>query len=182
MHLSRIFLAATAASVAVAGAGTAAAKRGDKIEGSYICVFKAGCSGARQRPRRGEQGGQPRRRQHQARLRKQHPRLRYRTCPRAAAAQIAARNPNIAYCEQDQEVTADPGRNDLPRTGQADRRHADAAGAEDALGNYPCAAAARQRGYRARPGSSTRVSISIIPDLNVDQVRSRNFVTREESP
>ena len=106
MHLSRIFLAATAASFAVAGAGPAAAKRGDKIEGSYICVFKsAAVSRGNVRAeanKAASQGGGNIKHVYENSIRG------FATNMSAtAAAQIASRNQKIAYCEQDQEVTAD---------------------------------------------------------------------------
>ena len=100
-------LAAAAAGTAVVGVSPGHAKPGDKIEGSYICVFKAGVvskANVHAEANRAAGGGPGARRPDHPRRRLFRP---YR--PEAAVAQLKSRNPNIAYCEQDQEMDAIQG-------------------------------------------------------------------------
>jgi len=179
MHLSRIFLAATAASFAVAGAGPAAAKRGDKIEGSYICVFKsAAVSRGNVRAeanKAASQGGGNIKHVYENSIRG------FATNMSAtAAAQIASRNQKIAYCEQDQEVTADQDAMTFRELGKP-------------TAGTPTQPAQRTPWGITRVGGGGSASSNkawVIdtgidldhPDLIVDQILSKNFVSRETSP
>jgi subtilisin family serine protease len=89
----------------IAGAATvcaaispAAAAPGDKIAGSYICVFKQGAvARANVRAEAARAAG--------AGLKHVYSNsIRGFSASASAAAQLRARNPNIAYCEQDQEM------------------------------------------------------------------------------
>ena len=179
MHLSRIFLATTVASFAVAGAGPAAAKRGDKIEGSYICVFKsAAVSRGNVRAeanKAASQGGGNIKHVYENSIRG------FATNMSAtAAAQIASRNQKIAYCEQDQEVTADQDAMTFRELGKP-------------TAGTPTQPAQRTPWGITRVGGGGSASSNkawVIdtgidldhPDLIVDQILSKNFVSRETSP
>lgn len=97
-----IFLA-TIAGGAVLSVTPAAAAPGDKIEGQYICVFKNGVVA------KGQVRGEANRAASQASGQIRHV---YESSIRGfsanmsanAAAQLARRNPSIAFCEQDQEM------------------------------------------------------------------------------
>ena len=145
---------------------------GEKIAGSYICVFKAGAvsrGNAKAEANRAVQGtgGQLK-----------HV---YSVAIKGFAANISAEavqrlqanNPSIAYCEQDQVASAPPIRMEAkPGSGTS--------GQETPWG------IARVNGGAAGTYATAWVIDSGIdldhPDLNVDVTRSRNFVERETSP
>ena len=177
MHLRRVLLAA-AAVAAISAAAPVAAKRGDKIEGSYICVLKAGVGPDNVRAeanRAASEGG--------GRINHVYENSIHgfsANFSAAAAAQVAKRNPNIAYCEQDQEVTADQDALVFRELGKP-------------VGGTPTQPAqstpwgiARVNGVKTvSPNRAWIIDTGIDldhPDLNVDTARSRNFVTRETSP
>jgi len=149
-----------------------AQKAGDKIAGSYVCVFKKGTvsrGNAQAEANRAVQanGGQ----------------LKHvysvaiqgfaADLPAQAVERMRASNPNIAYCEQDQVFSNPPVRMDAqPGFG--------AAAQETPWG------IARVNGGAAGSFRTAWVIDSGIqlnhPDLSVDTARSRNFVARETSP
>ena len=179
MQLSRSCLAATAASVAAAGASPVAAKPGDKIEGSYICVFKsAAVSRGNVRAeanKAASQGGGNIKHVYENSIRG------FATNMSATvAAQIASRNQKIAYCEQDQEVTADQDAMTFRELGKP-------------TAGTPTQPAQRTPWGITRVGGGGSASSNkawVIdtgidldhPDLIVDQILSKNFVSRETSP
>lgn len=97
--INHLFYAAGAATL-VAGAAPAVAKPGDKIEGSYICVFKKGAVAKdKVRGESGKAAGNGLKHVYANSIRG------FSASANSAAA-LQSRNPNIAYCEQDQEVAA----------------------------------------------------------------------------
>ena len=96
---------AAVALAALATATSAQAAPGDKIAGSYICVFKAGAVSMgnvrSEANKAASQGGGSLKHVYESSIRG------FSTNMSAnAVAQLRSRNPNIAYCEQDQEVDA----------------------------------------------------------------------------
>jgi len=157
-----------AGSAALVAFTPAAAKPGDKIEGSYICVFNKGAV-ARDKVRAEAS------RAAGAGLKHVYTNsIRGFSASANAAAQIKSKNPRIAYCEQDQEVGAIQG-------GPFDFRE---------LGKKPPPSQPGQQtgwnitrvegGAGTGSGSGTAWVIDSgidldHPDLNVDTARSRNF-------
>lgn len=90
-----------AGAATILGTSTQAfAKPGDKIEGSFICVFKAGAVAKdKVRSEAGRAAGASVRHVYRNSI-------RGFSASANSAAQLQSRNPNIAYCEQDQEVAA----------------------------------------------------------------------------
>ena len=97
LRLNQMLRIAGAATVCAA-ISPAAAAPGDKISGSYICVFKQGAvARANVRAEAARAAG--------AGLKHVYSNsIRGFSASASAAAQLQARNPNIAYCEQDQEM------------------------------------------------------------------------------
>ena len=149
-----------------------AQKPGEKIAGSYICVFKkdeVSRSNARAEANRVVQGtGGQVKHVYSVAIRGFAANMSAQ-----AVAQMQANNPNIAYCEQDQVASAPPIRAEAkPGSGTS--------GQETPWG------IARVNGGAAGSYATAWVIDSGIdldhPDLNVDVARSRNFVERESSP
>ncbi|MCL6699297.1 S8 family serine peptidase [Sphingomonas sp. NSE70-1] len=92
-----------AATVTILGGATPAfAKAGDKIEGSYICVFKEGAVGKdKVREQAGKAAGNGVKHVYANAIRGFSA-----SAPGLTAQLLRGKNPNIAYCEQDQEVEA----------------------------------------------------------------------------
>ena len=162
-------LAAAAAGTAVVGAAPGSCEAGDKIEGSYICVFKEGAvSRANVHAEANRAAGAA-----LGHVYEQHPRIFRMSAARAAAP--GSRNPNIAYCEQDQEVDAiQSGPLDFRIVGKPAGR---AAARSLFLGRHPGQWRLR---HRRRSGTAWVIDTGIDldhPDLNVDKARSRNFST-----
>jgi subtilisin family serine protease len=148
---------------------------GDKIPGSYICVFKKGSvsrGNAQAEANRSAQaaGGQVKH-VYSVALQGFAANL-----PDQALERMKAANPNIAYCEQDQVITAPPVRADARPSGGGTVQPAQ----ETPWG------IARVNGGAAGTFATAWVIDSGIdlthPDLNVDTTRSRNFVANETSP
>jgi subtilisin family serine protease len=147
---------------------------GDKIAGSYICVFKKGSVG------RGAAQAEANRAAQAGGAQVTHV---YSVALQGFAANMApqavervqAANPNIAYCEQDQVITAPPIRADAKPGG----------GSVQPAQETPWGIA-RVGGGGAGTFATAWVIDSGIdldhPDLRVDVSRSRNFVARETSP
>jgi subtilisin family serine protease len=149
--------------------------RGDKIAGSYICVFKKGAvsrGNAQAESQRAVQagGGQ----------------LKHvysvaiqgfaANVPAQALERMQAANPNIAYCEQDQVVTAGPVQAAAPPSG---------GGSVQPAQETPWGIARVNGGAAGTFATAWVIDTGIDlthPDLNVDTARSRNFVERETSP
>ena len=169
--------AGTASTPAAASskAPVAELKAGDKIAGSYICVFRARAVG------RGNERAEAVRSANAGGGNVSHV---YSTALQGFAVQASAqgvanmqaRNPNIAYCEQDQVASIiDPvGINAKPGGG----------------GGTPPAQTVPVGIARVGGGTTTAAGIAWVidtgidlnhPDLIVDTVLSRNFVARESS-
>ncbi len=148
---------------------------GDKISGSYICVFKKGSvsrSNAQAEANRAVQAGGGR----VTRV--------YSVAIQGFAADLApqalervtAANPNIAYCEQDQVVTTPPIRAEARPGGGGSVQPAQ----ETPWG------IARVNGGAAGSFATAWVIDSGIdldhPDLSVDVTRSRSFLSNDTSP
>jgi subtilisin family serine protease len=162
---------AAAMAVALAATPAAAQQRGEKIQNSYICVFKA------REVNRGQAQAEANRAAQSVGARVTHV---YSVAIRGFAAELPAQavenmqknNPNIDYCEQDQVVTAGPiEAQGKPEVGIM---------AEETPWGI-----ARVGGGAPYTGSGTAwvidTGISIHPDLNFDTSRSKSFV-RDSSP
>jgi subtilisin family serine protease len=149
-----------------------AQEAGEKIAGSYICVFKKGAVS------RGNAQAEANRAAQAAGAQLKHV---YSVAiqgfaadlPAQALERMMAANPNIAYCEQDQVFSVPPIQvNAQPGVGIAAQ--------ETPWG------IARVNGGGAGTFATAWVLDTGIqlnhPDLSVDTVRSRNFVPRETSP
>jgi subtilisin family serine protease len=165
--------------ISVAAAGTAfialtpaAAKPGDKIAGSYICVFKPGVANARAEASRAasQAGGS-------LHYIYEHSIRGFSAAMSAQGAQQAqSHNANIAYCEQDQEVDA------IQTRGPFDFRELGKPGPSQPAQTTPWGVTRVKGGAGTGSGSGTAWVIDTgidltHPDLNVDVGRSRNFST-----
>ena len=162
-------LFAAGALAAFTAAMPASAKPGDKIAGSYICVFKAGAvSRANARAEANRAAG--------AGLKHVYSNsIRGFSASANSAAQLQARNPNIAFCEQDQEVEAIQG-------GPFDFRELGKPSGSPPTQTIPWGVTRVHGGAGTGSGSGTAWVIDTgidldHPDLNVDAGRSRNFST-----
>ena len=159
------------AMAAILAASPASAKAGDKIAGSYICVFKPGVANVRAEANRAaSQGGGAANHVYEHSVRGFSAQM-----SAAAASRLPGRNPHIAFCEQDQEVEAiqvDPfefrvvGKPAPQQSGQ----------------QIPWGVVRVHGGSGTGSGSGTAWVIDTgidldHPDLNVDTGRSRNFST-----
>ena len=163
-------LAATAAGASIFAAVPALAKPGDKIAGSYICVFKAGSvskGNARAEANRAAGAG----------LKHVYSNsIRGFSASANSAAQLQARNPRIAYCEQDQEVG-------LIQGGPFDFRELGKPSGPPPAQSVPWGVTRVKGGHGTGSGTGTAWVLDTgidldHPDLNVDESRSRSF-TRE---
>ena len=172
--MKKFLLSAAVLLPLVAVAHPANAKAGDKIPGSYICVFKDGAVS------RGSVEAESRRSAQAAAAQLKHV---YSVALRGFAvnaseqgiANMKANNPNIAYCEQDQEVT----------TGQFSPLGAPGGGMTvQAAQETPWGIARVGGGVPGTYATAWVIDSGIQlnhPDLNVDTARSRSFV-RDSSP
>jgi subtilisin family serine protease len=155
------------AAAVLASATSVQAAPGDKIAGSYICVFKAGAV------TRGNVRAEAVRAAGNGLSHVYSNSIRGFSASANSAAQLQSRNPNIAYCEQDQEMDA------IQAGGPFDFR---------AVGGRPAPSQPPQSTSwgitRVDGGSGTPNGVAWIidtgidldhPDLNVDVSRSRNF-------
>ena len=148
---------------------------GEKIPGSYICVFNKGAvarGNAQAEAHRSAQsvGGQVRHVYNSA--------IRgfAANIPDHAIERVKAANRNIAYCEQDQVVTV------IPIEAQA--KPGGGGGSQPAQ-ETPWGIARVGGGVAGSYASAWVIDTGIDfshPDLNVDTVSSRSFVSRETSP
>lgn len=161
------FLAAGAAAVFMSC--PAMAKPGDKIAGKYICVFSKGVvakGNVRAEAVRAAGAGV------------EHvyaDSIRGFSASAGSAAQLKSRNPNIAYCEQDQEVGIDQG-------GPFDFRELGKPSGPAPAQSVPWGVTRVKGGAGTGAGTGTAWVIDSgidldHPDLNVDTARSRNFST-----
>ncbi|GAA4010614.1 hypothetical protein GCM10022280_04840 [Sphingomonas swuensis] len=174
--MKTVLLASAAIMASVAIAGPAAAERpGDKIEGSYICVFKA------REVNRGQAQAEANRAAQSVGARVKHVysvalRGFAADLPAQAVERMQANNPNIEYCEQDQVVTTGPIRADAPPSGGG--------GAQPAQ-ETPWGIARVSGGAAGTFGTAWVIDTGIDfthPDLSVDTARSRSFLSRDTSP
>lgn len=167
MLASNHLLLITGAIFAVAASAPAIAAPGDKIDGSYICVFKPGSvnrANVRAQANRAAGAGLKHVYSHS---------IRGFSASANSAAQLQARNPNIAYCEQDQEMAAIQG-------GPFDFRELGKPNAPAPAQSIPWGVTRVSGGAGTGSGTGTAWVIDSgidldHPDLNVDTARSRNF-------
>lgn len=167
-------LAAVAAGTVVVGVTPAFAKAGDKIDGSYICVFKAGAvSKANAHAEANRAAGASLKHVYDTAIRGFSAHM-----SASAIGQLKSRNPNIAYCEQDQEVDAIQG-------GPFDFRIVGKPAPQQPAQQTPWGIT------RVNGGSGTPQGVAFVidtgidlnhPDLNTTSTLHKNFVTRESSP
>ena len=172
--MKTLLLAAVAALPLVVSVPAHAQKRGDKIAGSYICVFNDNVSrgNATAEANRSAQAGA-------AQLKHVYTHALRGFAVNASeqgVANMKANNPNIAYCEQDQVMTTGPIQAAAPPSG---------GGGVQPAQETPWGIARVNGGGAGTFGTAWVIDTGIDlthPDLNVDQTRSRNFVERETSP
>jgi subtilisin family serine protease len=174
--MKKLWIAAIAALPMVAVAQPAQAQRaGDKIEGSYVCVFNKGTVS------RGNATAEANRAVQAAGGQLTHV---YSVALQGFATnaspqgieRMKANNSNIAYCEQDQVFTTGPVQMMAPPSG---------GGVVAAAQETPWGIARVNGGATGTFGSAWVIDSGIDlthPDLNVDTARSRNFVARDTSP
>ena len=146
---------------------------GDKIAGSYICVFKKGAvsrgSAQAEANRAAQAGGARVTRVYSVALQGFAANMSAQ-----AVAQMQAANPNIAYCEQDQVASTPPIRIEAkPGSGGG------------AVQETPWGIARVNGGGTTSSATAWVIDTGVDldhPDLNVDVARSRNFVERDTSP
>ena len=165
----RKLLYAAGAATVFAAAAPAIGAPGDKIEGSYICVFKKGAVARDKVRAEAFKAGGPNVRHTYANS------IRGFAANANSAAQLQARNPNIAYCEQDQEMAAIQG-------GPFDFRELGKPSAPAPAQSIPWGVTRVKGGAGTGSGSGTAWVIDSgidldHPDLNVDTSRSRNFTS-----
>ena len=148
--------------------------RGQKIEGSYICVFKKGAvarRNAQAEANRAVQGvGGRVTHVYSVAIQGFAAEL-----PPQAAERLQANNPNIEYCEQDQVVTTGPIEAAAPPVGGSAVQPAQETpwGIARVNGGAPGS-------YAAAWVIDSGIELTH-PDLNVDRARSRSFI-RDTSP
>ena len=179
IRINNLFYGAGVAMVC-AGATPAFAKAGDKIEGSYICVFKEGAVAKdKVRDQASKAAGNSVKHVYANALRGFSA-----SAPGLTAQLLRGKNPNIAYCEQDQEVeaiqTSDPfefrilGKPPAPQpAGQTTPWGITRVGGGS--GVVPKVANARAFVI------DTGIDLTH-PDLNTTSTLHKNFVARETSP
>ena len=168
---------AVAASPAAAGDGFQLAADGKHIVDAYICVFRAGAVG------RGSEQAEANRSANAGSGSVGHV---YKHALQGFSVHASARgvemmqrnNPRIDYCEQDQVMAiVDP----LDALAQPGGVTVTAGGTQQT----PPGITRVNGGVAGATGTAWVIDTGIDlthPDLNVDTVRSRNFVTREKSP
>jgi len=151
--------------VAALSSTPATAKAGDKIAGSYICVFKPGAvARANVRAEAGRAAG--------AGLRHVYENsIRGFSASANSAAQLQSHNPKIAYCEQDQEM-------EMIASGPLDFRVLGRPAPSQPAQSVPWGVTRVGGGSYSGNGTAWVIDTGIDldhPDLNVDTGRSRNF-------
>ncbi len=174
--MKKIWLAAIAIIPMLAVTPAHAQRAGDKIAGSYICVFKANVS-------RGSAQAEARRSAEAVGARVNHVysvaiRGFAAILPDQAVEQMQASNPNIAYCEQDQVVTVIPIR--------AAAKPGGGGGVQPAQLIPWGIGRVNGGGAATEPFATAWVIDTGIefthPDLNVDTARSKSFLITSTSP
>lgn len=172
----RVMLAASAAVATVVVATPAIAKPGDKIEGSYICVFKkdkvSKTNARAEANKAASQGGG-----HAKHIYENSIRGFATNMSANAVAQLQKRNGNIAFCEQDQEVGIDQDALTFRVLGRP--------APSQPTQSKPWGVARVNGGTTTSSATAWVIDTGIDldhPDLTVDTTRSRNFVSRETSP
>jgi subtilisin family serine protease len=157
-------------------AAPAAARPGDKIEGSFICVFKAGSVA------RGNVRSEAAKAAGNGLKHVYENSIRGFSANGNSAAALASHNPHIAYCEQDQEVDA------IQSGGPFDFRVLGKPGGTPSQPpqSTPWGVSRVKGGSGTGSGTGTAWVIDTgidldHPDLNVDTGRSRSFI-RDPSP
>ena len=169
--MNKYLLAAAAAGTTLAGTTSAFAAPGDKIAGSYICVFKPGAvASGNERAEAARAAG--------AGLKHVYSHSIHGFSASAnSAAALQSRNPKIAYCEQDQEVAA------IQSGGPFDFR---VVGGKPAPSQPPQTTSWGVTRVKGGSGTGSGSGTAWVidtgidldhPDLNVDVARSRNFST-----
>jgi len=172
--MKKALLAAVAVLPCVMSSPAFAQKAGDKIAGSYICVFNDAIS-------RGSSQAEANRSAQAANAQLKHV---YSAAIRGFAvhaseqgvAHMKANNPNIAYCEQDQVVTVAPIHGAAPPGG---------GGTSQPLQETPWGIARVNGGAAGTFATAWIIDTGIDfahPDLRVDTVRSKSFLSRDTSP
>jgi subtilisin family serine protease len=167
MRVSLLCGSVAALAVAV-GSGAASAKPGDKIAGSYICVFKAGAvsqGNARSEAVRAAGAGLKHVFSNS---------IRGFSASANSAAALQSRNPHIAFCEQDQEMGI------IQAGGPFDFRVVGKPVPSQPNQSVPWGVTRVHGGSGTGSGGGTAWVIDTgidvdHPDLNVDTSRSRNF-------
>ena len=171
--MTKLMLAATAAVGALTVAQPALAERpGDKIAGSYICVFNNNV------PRGGVQAEANRAAQAEAAQIKHVYTHALRgfavNASEQGVANMKAKNPSIAYCEQDQVIAAPPT-----------QMHGQPGGFTAQAQETPWGIARVGGGASGTFATAWVLDTGIQydhPDLNVDTVRSRTFIGKNSTP
>lgn len=165
-------------SAAAVDVAAAEPKAGDKIEGSYICVFRAGSVG------RGSERAEAVRSANAGGGNVKHV---YENALQGFAVNASARgvanmqahNPRIAYCEQDQIASIIDPVDAYAKPGGG------GGGGSQPAQTTPVGITRVGGGTTSASGTAWVIDTGIDldhPDLNVDVARSRNFVSRESSP
>lgn len=170
----KILLLAAAATLPLVAVTPAHAQRaGDKIAGSYICVFKPSVS-------RGNSQAEANRSAQAVGARVTHVysvalRGFAADLPDQAVERMKASNPNIAYCEQDQVMTIPP----IQATGQP------TGGFTAQAQETPWGIARVGGGVAGATGTAWVIDTGIQynhPELVVDTARSRTFLGKSSTP
>lgn len=168
---------AAASKAAPQAEAAAEPKAGDKIAGSYICVFRAGSVG------RGNERAEAARSASAGGGNVGHVYSHALqgfsvNASDQGVANMRAHNPNIAYCEQDQVATIiDPAGSITAKPGGG--------GGTPPAQQTPVGITRVGGGIAGATGTAWVIDTGIDldhADLNVDVARSRNFVSRETSP
>lgn len=170
----KVLLAVTCLPLVAVAQPAQAQVAGDRIASSYICVFKKGAvsraSAQAEATRAVRAGGGQLKRVYSAAIQGFSVDL-----PAQAVGRLRSANPNIAYCEQDQVVTIPPIRATARPGGGGSTQPAQ----ETPWG------ITRVNGGGAGTFQTAWVIDSGIelthPDLNVDTLRSRSFLSRDTS-
>ena len=149
--------------------------RGEKIAGSYICVFKKGSvsrgSAQSEAHRAVQAGGGQVKHVYSVAIQGFAADL-----PPQALERVRAAHPNIAYCEQDQTLTIGPIQAAAPPSG---------GGGVQPAQETPWGIARVKGGVAGTYATAWVIDTGLDfthPDLNVDTVRSRSFLSRDTSP
>jgi len=168
------FLAIAALPLVAVSMPAQAQEAGDKIPGSYICVFKKGSvsrgNAQAEANRAAQAGGGQVKHVYSVAIQGFAADL-----PPQALERVKASNPNIAYCEQDQVMAAPPVRAEAKPGG---------GGTVQPAQETPWGIARVNGGTAGTFATAWIIDTGVEfthPDLSVDTARSRNFVANETS-